>query len=144
MDFDINMLAYCGLYCEQCSFKIAEQENNMKHLENAPRALIKSEHIVLSDYKCECCKGNSICGACRIKACASTKAINSCAECTDFPCTHIDSFAKDGFPHHAKAFENLKSIRRYGIDAWAEELCMELKCSCGGRKTWYYVCSNHC
>ena len=31
-----NKIAYCGLYCGACSFKVAYDENARKHLQNMP------------------------------------------------------------------------------------------------------------
>lgn len=138
--FDKNMLAYCGLYCEQCSFKTAYEEQNEKHLEQIPYQFTKRS---LSDYNCGGCKGYCICGVCEIKPCASAKNIESCAECDSFPCQLIDSFENDGMPHHRSAIENLKDIRKNGLEAWYSSLQSILRCQCGEKQTWYYTCPLH-
>ena len=140
MPFELKMLAYCGLYCEQCSFKAAHDEQTVKHLENIPYAFPRRG---LSVYNCECCKGFCICGPCKIKPCAEGKNITSCAECNDFPCEHIRAFAQDGMPHHAKAVENLHEIRAHGIVAWFAKIKPSLKCGCGKKQIWYYICPLH-
>lgn len=134
------MLAYCGLYCEQCSFKTAHDEQDKKHLENIPYKFVQKD---LSEYNCGGCKGYCICGACKIKECASLKNIDSCAECKIFPCENIKKFENDGMPHHKKGVENLKKIRQYGIEAWFLELEPLLKCRCGKKQSWYYSCPLH-
>lgn len=142
MGFDVKMLAYCGLYCEQCSARVAFLEQNAKHLEYFP-AKYKVERPTLSNYDCEGCKGRNICGPCTIKSCASTKNIESCAECNSFPCATLEAFGSDGVPHHGQAIKNLQHIRLSGNEAWFENIGPTLRCHCGERQSWYYVCPLH-
>lgn len=146
MSLNVEKLAYCGIYCELCSFKAAWEEQSVKHLEAVPFKLSKvtqEGQIDLSVFNCECCKGYCICGPCHIKDCASRKEIQSCADCNEFPCEHIEHFANDGMPHHRTAIKNLKSIRKNGIEEWFEGLEPTLRCQCGERQTWYYTCPQH-
>ncbi len=140
--FDKKMLAFCGLYCAQCSFKLAHDENDRKHLANIP---YQFEQKDLSSYHCEGCKGYCICGVCNIKPCALTKQIDSCADCDRFPCDHIQAFEQDGMPHHKDAIENLRNIRRYGVAQWFHTFIKpSLRCEhCGERQSWYYACATH-
>lgn len=140
MPIDIHMLAYCGLYCEQCAFKAAHDEQSDQHLTQIPYPFTQKD---LSAYNCECCKGFCICGPCKIRPCASAKGLDCCAECSDFPCDHINAFSDDGMPHHAKAVANLHYIRQYGMDAWYKQIEPALACTCGTKQTWYYTCPLH-
>ncbi len=142
MQFEKKMLAYCGLYCEQCSVRTAYCEQDCKHLEHFP-VKFKKDRPDLSDYDCEGCKGRNLCGPCRIKDCASPKGIDSCAECNEFPCEFLKTFENDGIPHHRQAVENLRSIRANGFDVWFENLQPALRCHCGERQSWYYTCPIH-
>ena len=140
--FDKNMLAYCGLYCEQCSFKLAHDENNVKHLERIPYTVKLRD---LAEYDCGGCKsGHCICGVCKIKPCASGRNIDHCSDCIEFPCGYIKTFENDGIPHHKSAVENFRMIRQYGIRHWFDYVAPLLKCKqCGERQSWYYFCSKH-
>ena len=140
-EFDSYMLAYCGLYCLQCSGKLAYEENDRKHLENIAFAWAKKKD--LAEYNCECCKGRSICGHCEIFPCASEKDIDSCADCADFPCEHVTAFENDGMPHHKTAVANLRTIKKEGAAAWFAKLSPPLICHCGQRQSWYYTCPLH-
>jgi hypothetical protein len=140
MEFNKKFLAYCGLYCRQCSFKAAHDEQDARHLESIPYKFIQRP---LSDYNCEGCKGFCICGPCKIKECASSKNIDSCADCAVFPCRYTESFANDGMPHHKSAVENLYNIRKYGIDRWFKSIARSLQCKCGAAQSWYYKCREH-
>ena len=140
-EYQPNMLAYCGLYCEQCSFRSAHDENDLKHLENLP---FPFEIKDLSVYNCEGCKGFCICGVCRIKPCALEKGIENCTECNSFPCEHIEAFENDGMSHHKDAVSNLKYIRQHGIEEWFRQLKPSLRCQvCGEKQSWYYSCLIH-
>ncbi len=137
-----NMLAYCGLYCEQCSFKRAHDDEDAKHLQSLPYpASLKP----LSEYGCDGCKGeHCICTVCKIKPCILEKGLDSCAECDSFPCEIIEAFGSDGIPHHKQAIENLSRIRENGAERWFEEFKASLRCDkCGERLSWYYSCAKH-
>jgi hypothetical protein len=137
-NFRMDKLAYCGLYCEQCSYKRAHDDKNEKHLQSIPYT---NDFKELSVYNCESCKGYCICGACNIKPCAIEKNISSCAECGEFPCEHILAFENDGIPHHKMAVSNLRCIKQFGINAWFQRLKPSLRCEqCGQRQSWYYIC----
>ncbi len=145
MNFDMKMIAYCGIYCEQCSFRAAVAEQDFKHLEPLPEKYreFREGRSNLSDYACEGCKGRNLCEPCKIKDCALGKGINSCAECGLFPCETLTQFGHDGVPHHQWALENLRNIRENGVDAWFENLRPALRCHCGKRQSWYCVCHEH-
>jgi len=142
MKYNEKMLAYCGIYCEQCSGKIARDEQSTKHLEHIP---FPWAQIDLSERSCEGCKGEyCVCNVkCNIKPCALSKGIDSCADCDSFPCEHIEAFSNDGIPHHKSAIENLHTICEHGVDFWYKNLKPALKCHCGERQSWYYTCPTH-
>lgn len=142
LSFDMNMLAYCGLYCEQCSARIAFAEQDPAHMDHIP-AKYKRVPFDLSDYDCEGCKGRNLCGPCKIKDCAAPKGIDSCAECAEYPCAVLDAFENDGAPHHKQAGENLRSIRENGVNVWFAHLTPALRCHCGRRQSWYHLCPVH-
>ncbi len=137
--FNPRMLAYCGIYCQQCSFKIAAQTGDLQHLQALPFEV----PFDLTAPACESCKGKSICGPCAIRDCASSKAFQSCADCPDFPCDHTRIYDNPAMLHHRQAIENLQHIRAIGPEKWFEELNKNLRCPCGNPKTWYYSCPNH-
>ena len=142
MSIDMRLLAYCGLYCEQCSARSAFLERDPRHLDAFPSQYRKARGD-LSDYDCEGCKGRNLCGPCVIKDCASPRGFDHCGECPDFPCEKLAAFENDGMRHHAEAVENLRNIRENGRDAWFETLEPALQCHCGKRKSWYLGCPDH-
>ena len=97
--------APCGLYCGSCSELLLD----------------KTCH----GCGCECGQ----CGAephrtiCAIyRCCITERGYESCAECDDFPCTRIIQFAYDPiWRTHLPVLENLRRIRRIGVEAWLDE-----------------------
>jgi hypothetical protein len=99
----------------------------------------------LSAFSCPGCKGDNICGDCKMKECGIEKGLKSCAECSTFPCEDLAAFARDGIPHHAWAFENLIKIRESGAEIWYKDFKRNLNCAaCGERLSWYYKCLCAC
>jgi hypothetical protein len=145
MGFDINRLAYCGIYCDQCSFLSAYETNDRKHLQQLPSEYFeRHSEKELSEFFCPGCKGDNICGDCKMKECGMEKKFGSCAECDVFPCDELNGFAQDGVPHHAWAFENLKKIKESGAENWYRDFKSNLTCGgCGERLSWYYTCPRH-
>ncbi len=140
--YQSNMLAYCGLYCEQCSFKRAHDDGDAKHLQSLPYPAVLKP---LSEYGCDGCKGEHCrCTVCKIKPCIIEKGYDSCADCESFPCELIEAFGNDGIPHHAQAMENLRQIRAKGYERWFDGHKASLRCGkCGERASWYYSCEKH-
>ena len=109
------MIAYCGLDCDQCEAFIATRTNDdalrakvaaeWAKLSNAP---IKPEHINctgcrsigVKTYYCE--------HLCEIRKCAVGKPLDTCAECSDYPCSVLAHM----FEVAPKAKANLEVLRR--------------------------------
>ena len=131
-----SMLAYCGLYCGACSFKVAYEENERAHLAAAPSKYDKYKNEPLQP--CAGCKPDpDSCGDCGIRTCAKAKGYRHCGECADFPCVRLLDFGADGSPHHAQALLNLKDLKEMGEAKWLELQERRWKCSCGARLSWY-------
>ena len=142
MNFDMKLLAYCGLYCDQCSCRAAFADQDMRHMAHMPEKY-REARPTPSDNDCGGCKGRCICPPCGIKDCAAAKGLDHCGECADFPCERLEAFRTDGWAHHVGAIENLRSIRENGVETWFEALKPTLQCHCGKRKSWYCGCPDH-
>lgn len=93
------MIGYCGLDCDQCGAFIATKNNDdalrVKVAEEWARlydAPIKPEHI-----NCTGCQSAGVktyyCDAlCEIRKCAAEKTVDTCADCSDYPCFVLDEF----------------------------------------------------
>ena len=126
-----ELLSPCGLYCGVCGIRIAWKQGNQALKEKLAKAYgLKPEEI-----KCEGClaapeKVFVYCKICPIKTCVKQKKHESCAQCPDFPCEHINQFP---YPEAKKVI--LKAIPRWrelGTEKWvAEEEKRYLCPACG-------------
>ncbi len=59
---------------------------------------------------------------CKVFKCISSKSIESCADCSDFPCDNLHPYADKAsvVPHNMNMF-NLALIRKMGVEKWAKE-----------------------
>lgn len=132
---DLNLLAYCGLYCGACSLKVAFQEHNRQHILAMPKKYEKYKDIELAD--CAGCRIDDRCGECQIRKCTTEKKLVYCGECKEFPCKKINEFSSDGIPHHFEIIENRKNIQENGIDSWLDNQKTKYQCLCGKKLSWY-------
>jgi len=130
----MNALAYCGLYCQACSFKVAYEEQDRNHLRAMPAKYDRCKEDPLEP--CTGCR-NDPDPSCEIRNCARECALLHCGDCPAFPCERITAFASDGIPHHAEAMANLKRIKQIGELGWFVEQEARYRCSCGSRYSWY-------
>jgi hypothetical protein len=109
-----DMIAYCGLNCEECkAFKATETGNlewkkqMAKHWSDQSEFKFKPE-----DVDCHGCKSDVISGFCRrlclIRPCAMEKKFKNCAHCDDHPCEEL----KEYLSTDPVATRNLQEIRK--------------------------------
>ena len=132
-----ELIAYCGLYCGACSFRMAAEENDRNHILNMPACYDGLKNNLLE--WCPGCRLENKCGECAIRDCAEIKKIDYCGLCSSFPCEKIISFANDGKPHHSEIINNFKLLLEIGEKQWLEVMKQSWTCSkCGTKKSWYY------
>jgi hypothetical protein len=109
-----EMIAYCGLDCNECKAFKATQTKDVewkkriaKHWSDQGEIKFKPE-----DVDCHGCKSDVISGFCRklceIKPCAEEKRVKTCAHCDDYPCEKL----KEYLSTDPVATNNLEKIRR--------------------------------
>lgn len=135
MPSPINLLAYCGLYCGACSFKVAFDEKSREHIKNMPEKYDQYKNAKLEF--CPGCRLDNQRGDCKIRNCAISKGLIHCGECTDFPCVTLKTFNDDGMAHHADCIPNLKMIKEKGMDWFLDHQEKYWTCSCGAKTSWY-------
>lgn len=100
-----TLAAPCGLYCGVCSELVVDE----------------------TCHGCGCDCGQCAAGPHRANCyiyhcCGGEKRFESCSECEDFPCTRVTQFAYDPiWRSHLPVLENLRRIRRVGVEAWLDE-----------------------
>lgn len=135
-----ELIAYCGLYCGACSFRLAFLENNRNHIEKMPSCYDHLKNDPL-EY-CPGCRLENKCGECKIRDCAIEKNYHHCGECSDFPCDIITKFSNDGKPHHSEVLSNLLLLNEIGEKNWLEHMEKKWLCECGAKLSWYYKSCN--
>lgn len=130
------LIAYCGLYCGACSFRLAAQENNPEHINHMPSSYdsLKNKPLEL----CPGCRRENKCGECAIRDCAISKNIAFCSQCALLPCEKINAFNNDGKAHHNEIIQNLKLLQHIGEKRWVEHMEQRWTCRCGAKRSWYY------
>ena len=100
-----DVLAPCGLYCAVC--------------------LDNTVHHICHGCGCSCgkCAGEAHYQGCTISQCASSRGLETCAECDDLPCTELIHFAyHPSAIHHLQVIELLRRARKVGKEQVLEEL----------------------
>jgi hypothetical protein len=134
---DKSLIAYCGLYCGACSFKVAFDTNDRKHLATLPDQMAACAAGATAPLEpCAGCKRGGGCD-CGIKPCAQSRKLSHCGLCADFPCARITAFNNDGIPHHGAVLENLTALKEMGEENWLAAQEKRWHCACGARLSWY-------
>lgn len=148
----MDNIAYCGINCNACSFRVSCQDKDTRHLQPMPEKYEASKSAdVASIAPCPGCKFENDCGDCRIKACITAKNragsahFDHCSDCGEFPCELILSFSDDGIPHHLDARKNLEYIRENGMQSFLEREHAKWICpDCGKKLSWYLTTCPDC
>ncbi len=125
-----ELTAPCGLDCFNCPLYLANDNVEIRKqlAQGAQQYFPTSSYEEL--YEKVACKGCRKRGGvpplgtepCKVSKCISLKGIESCADCSDFPCDNLHPYAEMAsmFPHNMKVF-NLALIRKMGVEKWAKE-----------------------
>lgn len=138
-----ELIAYCGLYCGACSFRVGYEENSREHIVCMPSIYdeFKSKPLEF----CPGCRLENQCGDCDIRECARGKKIAYCSLCIDFPCGKLIDFSHDGKPHHAESIKNLILLQEIGKEKWLEVQKQNWTCGkCNSRFSWYLKSCPRC
>lgn len=80
------MIAMCGLDCSKCEFYLVSCDGCHK----------------------QC--GKMFWGNCKIASCVIEKGYNNCSDCSEFPCTLLESFSYD--EEHGDNGERIENLRK--------------------------------
>jgi hypothetical protein len=141
MTRDAELTAYCGLYCADCIpsnqslFRAAEklkEELDKRQFENYAQLksvnndvfkdyeVFKKVLLALIDLKCAktCINGGGN-PNCRIRLCVREKGFKGCWECSGFEgCELLEPLS---IAHGDTLRYNLRLIKEYGIENWADK-----------------------
>lgn len=109
-----QMIAICGLFCDQCEAFIATLNDDDKIRAELARLWSKRNHhgIEPADINCLGCLSDSDClydrcKGCEIRKCAREKNIPNCAYCDNYACEKLEDFLRA----NPDAREHLDEIR---------------------------------
>lgn len=106
-----NLIAYCGLNCEECEAYKATINNDDELREKVAKewSILNNVEITKEMINCEGCRVNgkktTFCDKlCPIRMCAKTKAVETCGDCENLKmCQKIKMI----IDHNDKALDNL-------------------------------------
>lgn len=139
---EVELTAYCGLYCGDClRYKskaadlVRDLQNELQKVKFDKYAKVKGVFVeefkhytkcrevlnAIVKLKCDtpCRAGGDGClQPCEIKSCVQTKKLEGCWECGEFEgCNKFEFF---NLFHGDTAKENLRKVKKYGLEEWAE------------------------
>ncbi len=120
----IELTAPCGLDCFNCPIYLANENEEARKLVESKA---QKYGFPADKARCKGCRernGVPPLGTeqCKVFKCISLKGIESCADCSDFPCDNLHPYAEfaSDLPHNIKVF-NLALMRKMGKEKWAKE-----------------------
>ncbi|MFX0136991.1 MAG: DUF3795 domain-containing protein [Candidatus Hodarchaeota archaeon] len=113
-------ISFCGLNCAKCDIYLASHGD-----ERLKEELVKwfKENVdpAIEIISCEKCRGpKQECWSddCEMRSCAIKMNIEYCFECPNFVCDELNKFANNGLKHHKHTVENMKEMKKYGLNKW--------------------------
>lgn len=108
-----NIMAYCGLMCNECAAYIATANNDDDLRRETAEKWSKSFGINMEakDINCRGCNSDlriSHCSECEIRACGIENSLDHCGQCSSFGCSKIENFLK----YAPEAKERLEKSRK--------------------------------
>ncbi len=89
--------AYCGLDCRECEAYKATGAHDRKRKEQLVENWAdKRVELAPEDIECDGCKSSRLSAYCRklckIRPCAIEKGVDTCAECSEYPCGTLKEY----------------------------------------------------
>ena len=109
-----EMIAYCGLNCEECKAFKATQTRDLEWKKQIATHWTEELklHVSPEDVDCDGCKSEMISAWCRkickVRPCAVERKVATCAHCNDYQCEKLKEVLRD----EPKATKNLQKIRK--------------------------------
>ena len=109
-----EMIAYCGLDCNECRAFKATQAKDTEWKKQIAKQWTEGLKVEFrpEDIDCQGCKSNTLSGwcqkICKIRPCAEEKKVETCAHCEDYSCGKLKRFLSE----EPVATKNLEEIRK--------------------------------
>ncbi len=129
---DLRFVTFCGLYCGLCTARsrIPAQANALREtivkegyddwgqeLPNFRGFRAFLDHLCDPDRSCPGCREGGGPPFCGIRTCAQARGVQTCPQCTDYPCHRIAALAA-GYP---TLIPDGRRMQRIGVGAWVVE-----------------------
>lgn len=113
-------ISYCGINCYLCPIFLATVTADREQKEMLAKSYSTDSEIFTSEDIC--CDGcgtrrssySKMCGSCQIKACAISKLSDlkneTCADCSQYPCSRIDTYVSKENRHQLDCIANKKML----------------------------------
>lgn len=109
-----TVIATCGLICSECPALIATRDGDDAALEALAKTWSEAHGATLTVADCRCDGCHSLtgpwmshCAECEIRACGAEKAVDTCADCSDYACEKLIRF----FEFVPEAKQSLDGLR---------------------------------
>jgi hypothetical protein len=113
-------ISFCGLNCAHCEIYLASHgdEKLQKQLVKWFKENIDPKIQYMSCEKCRGPKQECWSGDCEMRSCAMKSNFEYCFECSNFVCDKLEKFANNGPEHHIRTIENMKEMKKLGLEKW--------------------------
>lgn len=118
-----ELRAPCGIFCGACAIYIADRNNSSK-FKSMIAALWRKKP---EEIGCLGCMQSDpprrlygFCQECPIRECAKTKALYSCHQCDEWPCSMMNGEFGDRLPSSVKA--SVKRVMLRSIPSWRQKV----------------------
>jgi len=129
---EIELVAYCGIYCRLCDYytgrirdsakdllRVVEKHPELKLFADTAKAFdfanfIKGLKWVSKEFP-PCvggCRGGGGWRDCPMRKCCVERSVRFCYECSDFPCQALKNFPK--------RIGELSEIKKTGLESWVK------------------------
>jgi hypothetical protein len=129
---DLKRVAYCGIYCGLClnGGRIPQRAGELKEL--LEKVSVETwgpdlpdfdafwrflENLAAFSSRASCRERSCGLESCAIRTCASSRGVDACPFCGDYPCGHIDALAA----RYVSLLGDGRRMREVGLDRWIEE-----------------------
>lgn len=110
-----DLLAYCGLLCNECPAFLATQNNNDKKRAEVAEIWSKEYHVEVKpeDINCDGCMAEggrlvAYCTQCEIRKCCREMCFKNCASCDEYACEKLENIFKMA-PEAKKRLDGIKA-----------------------------------
>ncbi|MFX1483734.1 MAG: DUF3795 domain-containing protein [Promethearchaeota archaeon] len=110
-----NMLAYCGIDCENCPAHLAwkKDDNNLRE-KQAKEWGSPDYPLTAADIDCTGCKSGveprfKFCGSCSVRSCASARGVKTCAHCDDYGCDVLEGWLAQAGDDLRQKLDNMRA-----------------------------------